>query len=185
MCEIDCPKKHYFKVRDKVISVLFGTKIQCQKCGEFFIYSRVKMNNLHSIENFALLSSIIGWILYENILPYILWVVFYVICGCFAYKFVPIVPLWKSVCCDHVFIKKEQFFSIFSGTAFQCQKCGGFFVYSREWISVITIVEVLAFFVTVVLSALYRSFFPYILYVAFCALCSYLSYRFVPIRSIE
>jgi hypothetical protein len=125
------------------------------------------------------------WILYESILPYILWIVFYVICTFFAYKFIPIVPVWKSIRCNHVFLGKEQFLSIFSGKAFQCQKCGGFFVYSREWISIVTIVEFLAFFVTVMLSVSHRSFYPYLLYVVFFALCSYLSYKFVPIRPIE
>jgi hypothetical protein len=124
--------------------------------------------------------------LYSEFWPYGIWLMFFILSSYFAYIYIPIrsVVSMEAMCTEHEFKVQDRLLSVLFGKPFKCQKCGCVFVYSRGLISLLTIIEIFSFVFAIAGSALYKSFWPYMIWLLFFALCSYVAYKFFPIRKI-
>jgi uncharacterized C2H2 Zn-finger protein len=179
---------HSFKSIDKLFSLISGKNFKCQRCGRVFVYSRGWINFLPMVFAFTFVFAIKASSSYSGGWPYAIWFIFSMLCFYLAYRFIPVQSVdtaGKVVCAEHRFNPRDKLFATLSGKPFKCQECGCIFIFSRSWMSLLTVVEVFAFCFAIAGSAMYRSFWPYGMWLLFFILCSCLVYRFIPIQPIE
>jgi hypothetical protein len=85
--------QHEFSMKSRIFSVLLGKSFRCQKCGALFIYSRSWASALAIFEVTAFMHTAAASVFFRSYYPYLAFIMFFILCSYFTYKFIPIRPL--------------------------------------------------------------------------------------------
>ena len=83
-------EEHEFSQKEEMFSVFLGSQMECKKCGESFVRSRMWMNFFTLIEFLMLAVAFFFVAVHKSFWILLYWVIFYFICCCLTYKFVPV-----------------------------------------------------------------------------------------------